>query len=177
MLEGNKVRLIPPKKEFIPTFSKWMNDREVLEFLIMYKPITLEQEEKWYANMIQRENEIFFSIMKKENPISPEKLIGNVSIKIDNKNRVGSLGIFIGEKEEWGKGFGTESLQLILDYGFNTVNLNRIELEVFATNIRAQRCYKKVGFIQEGTRRNAIYLHGNYIDSILMGILKSDWIS
>ena len=92
-----------------------------------------ETEEKWFEKKVkQQKNEAFFSIvLNPENHpnIEEEITIGNISIDIDAKDRVGKLGIVIGEKQYWGKGYGTESLELMLEYGFNTLNLQRIELE------------------------------------------------
>ena len=178
MLKGNRIKLVAPRKAFIPTFTQWLNDQDLLQYLIMYKPMTLEAEEKWYESMINRDDEIFFSIMKiadKDHPDAKAQLIGNLSIRIDAKNRVGNIGIMIGEKSVWGQGYGTEALKLLIEYAFNNLNLQRVELEVFSSNPRAQHCYEKVGFRKEGVRRNAVFIQGRYVDSIMMGLLLEEW--
>jgi RimJ/RimL family protein N-acetyltransferase len=86
------------------------------------------------------------------------------------------IGIVIGEKDFWNKGFGTEAMRLMVDYGFSTLNLNRIHLHVYETNPRGIHCYEKVGFQQEGRLRQAHYLEGRYIDILAMSILNNDWM-
>ncbi len=174
MLEGTRIRLVAPRKEFLPTFTKWMNDREILQYLLMYKPMTLEVEEKWFDQMIKQEGTILFSILTRSST-EEEKLIGNVDIGIDHRNGVGSLGIIIGEKDYWGQGYGTEALRLLITYAFDTLNLQKVEIEVFSSNPRALACYKKVGFIEEGLKRRRYYIRGQYIDAIQLGMLKEEF--
>ena len=112
-------------------------------------------------------------------------MIGTVSLEnINYINRSAKLGIFIGEEKHRGKGIGKEAIQLILDYGFHYLNLNSIQLSVFAFNERAIACYKKCGFKEVGRLREAYYLNGKYYeyylngkyyDKILMDILKSEF--
>jgi RimJ/RimL family protein N-acetyltransferase len=90
-------------------------------------------------------------------------------------NRSAEFGIFIGDKSLWDKGYGTEVLQVFLQHAFDTLNLNRIYLRVFATNARARRSYEKVGLAAEGTMRQAVFRNGQYIDVHVMSILSSEW--
>ncbi|MHA1521441.1 MAG: GNAT family N-acetyltransferase [Promethearchaeota archaeon] len=175
MLEGTRIRLVAPRKEFIPTFTKWMNDREILQYLLMYKPMTLEAEEKWFAQVNTRDDSLLFSILTISSE-EKETLIGNVGIEfIDHRNGVGGLGIVIGKKAFWGQGYGTEALKLIIAYAFDTLNLQKMEIEVFSSNPRALACYKKVGFIQEGRKRRRFYIRGQYVDAIQLGMLKEEF--
>ena len=73
------------------------------------------------------------------------------------------------------KGFGTESMNLIVEYAFNTLNLHSVELELFADHPQAQRCYEKVGFKLMGRHRDVYYHEGKYVDSIIMDLLSSEW--
>ncbi len=150
-----------------------MNDPEVVQYLVVRPPITREAEEAWYDSVVKDLNTVFFAI----HAITPEKkLIGNCSVGMRWKDRVGSLGIAIGEKEFWGKGFGTEAMRLLVDYSFETLNLQKVELEVHGFNERAFKCYEKVGFKEEARRREAKFINGEYTDSVLMGLLREDWI-
>jgi RimJ/RimL family protein N-acetyltransferase len=81
----------------------------------------------------------------------------------------------LGEKDEWNQGYGTETMTLLLQHCFNTLNLNRVFLQVYAQNERAKQAYKKAGFIEEGRLREAVYKHGNYDDLIVMSALRSEW--
>jgi len=174
MLKGENVILAPLKKEYIDLFLKWFNDPEITQYLLRYQPLTREIEEEWFDNLKNRQNFIIFSILTPEEG-GKTKLIGNCSIDVDWKNRVGLCGIMIGEKEYHGKGYGTEAMSLLVDYGFLTLNLNRIELEAYGFNIRALKSYFKGGFIEEGRKRQAIYVNGKYHDCIILGMLRSDW--
>ena len=85
------------------------------------------------------------------------------------------LGLFIGEAEQRGKGYGTEAIRLILDYGFNILNLHNVMLLVHADNTNGLMCYKKVGFKEVGRRREARIKGGCYIDLIYMDILSTEF--
>ncbi|MHA1583771.1 MAG: GNAT family N-acetyltransferase, partial [Promethearchaeota archaeon] len=69
----------------------------------------------------------------------------------------------------------TEAMKLLVEYGFRELNMNRIELEVFASNPRAKRCYEKVGFKEEGCKRQAQFINGKYIDEYFMSIIRLEW--
>jgi RimJ/RimL family protein N-acetyltransferase len=84
--------------------------------------------------------------------------------------------IAIAEKENWSKGFGKEVTNMMVEYAFETLNLNRIQLHVSVENERAVNAYKKVGYQIEGTLRQAMFHHGRYVDFFVMGILKEDWL-
>lgn len=124
MSKGNKVKLGPVKREFIDYYLKWMNDPELTQYLMMYRPLTREMEEDWLNSLKNREDLFIFAILL-FNQDENEKLLGNCSIDVDWKNRVGTCGIMIGEKMYQGKGYGTEAMKLLVNYGFNTLNLNR----------------------------------------------------
>ena len=175
MLKGKQVNLGPIKKEYIESFLKWFNDPEITQYLVPFRPMTRMAEEEWIENLKNREDSIHFSIVIPHEDGS-EKLIGNCGLhKIDWKNRVAEAGIVIGEKDYQNKGYGTEAMELLVEYGFNTVNLNRIQLFTDAFNIKALKSYKKVGFIEEGRKRQCFWSNGKYHDSIMMGILAEEW--
>ncbi|UCC18360.1 MAG: GNAT family N-acetyltransferase [Promethearchaeota archaeon] len=175
MLRGKRVNLGPIKREYIESFLKWFNDPEITQYLLAYRPMTRMAEEEWMENLKNREDAIYLSIVI-PNDDGSETLIGNCGIhNIDWKNRVGEVGIVSGEKEYQNKGYGTEAMELLLEYGFETVNLHRIELFTYDFNIGAFKSYKKVGFVEEGRKRQFVWINGSYHDAILMGILAEEW--
>lgn len=107
--------------------------------------------------------------------IEKENLIGTTGIIINKIHRKCSWGIFIGDKNYWGHGYGTDVLKTVLKYCFKKLKLNRVELGVFPHNPRGKRCYEKCGFKVEGIKRQAIKKNGKFIDEIIMGITKSDY--
>ncbi|MFX1503371.1 MAG: GNAT family N-acetyltransferase [Promethearchaeota archaeon] len=175
MLRRTRVKLGPIKREYIDSFLKWFNDPEITQYLIMYRPMTRMSEEDWIENLKEKNDDIHFSIVIfHEN--GSEKIIGNCGLhKINWKDRIAEVGIVIGEKEYQNKGYGSEALDILLEYGFDTVNLNRIELYVYEYNTRAIKSYKKVGFVEEGRKRQFIWNKGKYYDAILMSVLAEEW--
>jgi RimJ/RimL family protein N-acetyltransferase len=87
------------------------------------------------------------------------------------------VGIFIGEKSYWNRGYGEEALRLLMDYAFNLLNLNNLMLNVYAFNSRAINCYKKIGFKEVGRRRQARRIQGKSYDIIYMDILAEEFNS
>lgn len=176
MIVGERVRLRAISRKDLPDFVTWLNDPEVGENITIYYPLSNEQEEKWFAEMLTH--------IVEEHPLGIEardqddwKLIGNIGfINIDQHERSAEIGIFIGEKDYWGKGYGTEAMRLMVAYGFQNLNLNRIFLRVYETNQRGIHCYEKAGFQQEGRLRQAHFHKGMYIDVLMMSILKDEWM-
>jgi diamine N-acetyltransferase len=175
VIYGKRVRLRAVERTDLPRFHEWLNDPEVTEGLSLYLPLSMTEEEKWFDKAMQAEEE--------QRPLAIEieegktwQLVGNTGLfNLEWTNRCAEFGIFIGDKSYWDKGYGTEALELILQHGFNTLNLNRIYLRVYATNARARRSYEKAGFVLEGTLREAVYRRGRYLDMHVMSVLHSEW--
>jgi RimJ/RimL family protein N-acetyltransferase len=177
MLRDEKVLLRPIKRSDITNFLKWFNDPEVTQYLAMYLPMTEMAEEKWIedaASRIQAGTNVGFVIEAIEGDSS--KPIGNIGLHaINPKDHSAIFGIAIGEKDYWGNGYGTEATRLILDYGFQQLNLHRISSSAFAFNERSIRLHKKVGFKEEGRQREAIFKNGQFHDHVMFGILRDEW--
>jgi diamine N-acetyltransferase len=175
MIFGKRVRLRGIEREDLPRFVRWLNDPEVLQGLMLVAPLSLAQEERWFQSTLERPVE--------EQPLvidagqgSDWIPIGNIAFQhIDWKNRLAEVGIFIGEKRFWNQGFGSEAMRLLLRYGFHTLNLNRIFLRVYETNLRAIHSYEKAGFVLEGRLRQGHFLEGNFIDVLMMSVLSSEY--
>jgi RimJ/RimL family protein N-acetyltransferase len=177
MIEGSRVRLRAVERSDLLKFQEWLNDPEVTEGLTHFLPLSIEDEEKWYAALANEAAE--------QRPLAIEvrgeegwQLAGNTRLfHIERVHRSAEFGIVIGDKTLWDRGYGTETLELVLEHGFDTLNLNRIYLHVYANNQRARRSYEKAGFLLEGTLRQAMFRRGHYVDIIVMGILRSEWKS
>ncbi len=175
MICGDRIRLRGVERSDIPKFQEWLNDPEVIESLSIYLPLSMIDEEQWFDNVSR--------LSPDEKPLAIElkqgrdwRLIGNSGFfNLEWANRCAEFGLFIGNKSVWNKGYGTETVRLILRHGFETLNLHRIYLRVYSTNPRAKRAYEKVGFVLEGTMREAVYRHGRYADIHIMGVLRSEW--
>lgn len=191
MIYGNRIRLRGIERNELPIFVKWLNDPEVLEGLYVYPILSQADEEIWFDEMLKHpiaEHPMVIEIRKAfdsakavqkalEAHANPEEWIpiGNCSyMNRDQSSRSSEVGIVIGDKRYWNQGYGTETMRLLLDHGFNNLNLHRIWLRVFATNPRAIRAYEKAGFIQEGRMREALYRNGKYVDILLMSALENE---
>jgi RimJ/RimL family protein N-acetyltransferase len=177
VIYGERVRLRAVERDDIKRFCVWVNDPEVTKYLSLYLPISTVDEENWFEQMTKRDqSEKPLAIEVRDGDSDGWKMIGNCGVfDIDTVTRVGELGIMLGEKDEWNKGYGTETMVLLLRHCFDTLNLNRAYLRVYADNVRAKRSYDKAGFVEEGRLREAVYKHGKYDDVIVMGVLRSEW--
>ena len=175
MFVGKKVKLRGLKIEDVEPAYEYMSDPEVLLNLspgIPY-PMTLEREKQWFQSQIEMKDIYNFAIEDIETGL----YIGGCGInKIDWKNRVATVGIYIGDKDFRGKGYGTEAMGLLIDFVFKQMNMNRIQLFVFSFNERAIKSYEKSGFIEEGRMKQALYRNGKYYDEVVMAILREDYI-
>ena len=172
-LIGDNVYLRAIEMEDAPHFVEWLNDPEVRRYLARnFPPLNLGREQEWIENLYKDQSRVVFGIVLK----TSDKLIGSTGFEgIDWRNRRAGFGIAIGDKTEWSKGTGTEATKLVVRYGFDTLNLNRIALHVFDHNPRAMRVYEKAGFVKEGVLRQDRYVNGAYRDTIVMGILREEW--
>ena len=96
-------------------------------------------------------------------------------LDIDSVNHSAELHIMIGNKENRGKGIGTFAVSSIVNHAFNNLNLHRVSLDVLDYNIAAQNLYRKVGFKEEGRKRKAVFKNGEYVDVIVMGLLREEY--
>ncbi|MEI7846211.1 MAG: GNAT family protein [Chloroflexota bacterium] len=177
LLAGKLVQLVAINPETTaPLWSKWRNNSEYLRLADM-DPATListhntrEWIEKHLEDWLLYEFEI--------RTIAENRTIGSVGL--DYRTSVHGdtfVGIGIGEPEFWGKGYGTEAMQLILHYAFMELNLHRVSLDVFGYNQRAIHSYEKAGFKLEGQQRGVLLREGQRWDLIYMGILREEFFS
>lgn len=171
---GDKVYLRAVERGDIERGHRWINDWEVRQYLMPGPayPISVDEEQKWFESTVHPSDGRSFAIVTVDGDVH----IGNCGFhRLDWKNRKAEIGIMIGEKTYWGKGYGTDALRVLLRVGFDELNLNRLSLHVYAFNIRAIAAYEKVGFRHEGTYRESIFRHGRYHDELVMAILAREY--
>jgi RimJ/RimL family protein N-acetyltransferase len=177
VIYGERVRLRAAERADVEKFCVWVNDPEVTRYLSLYLPMSRVDEENWFEAMTkrdQREKTLVIEVRDGDG----WKMIGNCGVfDIDPVNSLAELGIMLGEKDEWNKGYGTETMVLLLRHCFDTLNLNRVYLRVYAENLRAKRSYDKAGFVEEGRQREGVYKHGKYDNVVIMSVLRSEWIA
>lgn len=169
-LEGKKVILRPlDKKKDLEKCTKWINDSEVRQFISAYLPTTRKEEEEWFDK--EKKDEIRLAIETKKG-----KFIGTIGLsKIDFRSGTATTGTCIGEKDYWGKGYGTDAKMILLDYAFNVLNLRKISSRAFAFNKRSINYSKKCGYQIEGTLKKDCFVNGKYVDAICLAVFKKDW--
>lgn len=177
MIYGDGIRFRAAERTDLTRFVTWFNDPEVRRNLSLNLPLSLASEEQWFEANLKRPAEEQVLVIEAFQPDGETWLaIGNCSLmNIDWRNRNAEFGIVIGEKEQWNKGYGTAAARLMLHHGFTNLNLHRIMLRVFETNPRAIRAYEKAGYVQEGRQRQAVFLEGQYMDVLMMSVLRPEW--
>jgi RimJ/RimL family protein N-acetyltransferase len=177
LFRGELVRLTAEDPELMgKNFSTWDRDSEFRRLLDDDAPClwSAQKIQEWYEKDIEKgiEEGCAFFIRT----LADDQVIGFVGLWDTSwKHGDAELGIAIGDREYWGKGFGTDAMRLILRYGFTEMNLERITLGVFDYNKRAIRTYEKTGFILEGRMRQAVHRDGSRADIVYMGILRDEW--
>ena len=169
---GERVYLSPYNSEDVEIFTKWLSDREVTDGLgDTYRVFNTEIEKQWFKEA-NKEGNYAFAIVSAET----DEAIGSIGL-MDVKLACGSatVGLFIGEAENRGKGLGTEAMKLIIGYSFDVLNLYNVNLAVYDFNEGAYKSYLKVGFKEIGRRRKAYYLNNKRHDIIYMDITREDW--
>lgn len=174
MLSGQRVRLAPLEKDDLPKAQLWVNDRELNQLMLRVLPVTRLDQERWLEEITRNPSKVVFAIKLLES----EAHIGNTGFySIDWIHRRAEFWILMGERDHWGKGIGSEVAGLMLQFGFESLNLNRICLNVSSDNQRAISIYEKRNFVREGLFREHCYIEGRYVDVIHMALLKRDYDS
>lgn len=169
---GEKVAFGPLRKDLLTLYQRWINDFDALRNLGDYTPKTMESETKWYEEWSTSKKVISFTVYA----LPEVEPIGSTSLMdIDHRNRTAEFGILIGEAGYRGKGYGTETTRLMLDYAFSSANLHNVMLTVFEFNAAGIRAYERAGFKEYGRRRQSHFANGKYWDIICMDCLSTEF--
>lgn len=173
MIKGDRVTLRAIERDDLPHYVTWLNDPEVTHHLSLFLPLNSDDEAGWYEAQRKDDSCQNFAIVINKG----EAHIGSVGLmKINYREQNAELGIVIGDKTQWGKGYGREAIQLLLKFAFTEMNLHRVYLRVDAGNTPAIRCYLNCGFIEEGRLRDAVYHRGHFEDQLMMSVLRSEYL-
>jgi len=170
--EGRRIYFRPVELEDEPLLRRWVNDPETWRMMRRHNGYNALQERAFIESLASRPADCVLGIVVKED----HRLIGiNGLHGIDPMSRKASYGICIGEDAWRNRGYGAEAVGLMLRYGFEELNLNRIELKVYEHNWPAIRVYQRAGFVHEGCLREAVYVNGRYRDVYQFAILRREW--
>lgn len=175
IVRGERVSLAAHDRALVPTYARWVNDLATNRGLIVGdRPITLDDEDGWYEDATGDAGRVLFTIWEND----PFRPIGTSELTLEDPvHRTAKFGILVGEADARGRGLGTEATRLTLDFGFTTLNLHAIQLQVYAFNVGAIRAYEKAGFQHAGRVPEAIFAGGRRHDLILMDCLATEWTS
>jgi RimJ/RimL family protein N-acetyltransferase len=170
---GERLYLSPvsANEEDAGKYLKWMNDKAVAGYFGQHNRIVASKSDLKWLYETPADMQRYAMVL-----LEGDKLLGSISIhNIDHLNRCAFIGIFIGEEERRGKGYGAEAIRLLLRYGFYALNLHSILLTVHADNLGGIACYKKVGFREVGRLPEQFYTDGAYVDKLYMCVLEREF--
>lgn len=174
ILRGERIRLAALTRNDLPTFASWYEDAGFSRLLdaVPAAPKSPEQWEKWLKKTEEDKASYVFAIRRAES----EELLGYLELDgILWNHQHCWIGIGLGERENWGRGYGREAMELALKFAFHELNLHRVQLSVFSYNQQAINLYKKLGFVQEGVFREHLQRDGQRYDMLLFGLLRREW--
>ncbi|MFC1696986.1 GNAT family N-acetyltransferase [Nanoarchaeota archaeon] len=172
-LVGEKIKLGPLIESDLEYFTNWFNDIDVMQYWgLAHEVESIEKMKKWFDKMKDQKDEAWFTILEKDS-LKPIGLTGLVEINLVHRNA--EYAIFIGDKKYWSNGYGTDAGKLVMDYGFNLLNLHNILLHVYDFNKRGIKSYEKFGFKEIGRQSEWGRFNGNWVDMITMELLDRNF--
>ncbi len=174
MIAHGSVYLRPAEREDLPRFVSWLTDARTTRTLGLVAPISNAQEETWFERLVavQGRERWHFVVCRREDG----RPVGVVGLDdLDLVNGSAPLGIFIGDAADRGRGHGSDAIEALLRFAFDSLRLERVWLDVYAFNDGAIRVYERAGFVREGVLRHALWREGRWWDDVRMAILADEW--
>jgi RimJ/RimL family protein N-acetyltransferase len=172
-LRGERVYLRPLEPDDADLIHRWFEDTR-LQTLMGDLPMSLAKRRQRYADSVKEDGSDVFRFVICL--LDDDRAVGRTDIfEVDRQNGSCGFGISIGDPELWGRGFGTDAVNALVDFAFGQLRLERVWLDTDAHNARAQAAYRKAGFTEEGRLRRAFYQDGRWTDDLRMSILRDEW--
>lgn len=172
-INGKKIFLRPVEVEDAEFLAFCLNSPDIRPTFFTNFPTNVFRQTELIRSLYKDSREYVPFIICEKNQGEP---VGITAFhRIDLISRAAIFSIIIPEKKNWDKGYGTEATQLMVEYGFDVLNLNRIQLHVCSLNTRGIKVYEKVGFVKEGLLRQAMYQNDEYYDFYVMAILRDEY--
>lgn len=170
-MEDGRIYLRLMTREDTDNIIKWRNRDEVRSQFIYQKLFTKESHEKWIETMVETGKVVQMIIVLCDG----DRPIGSVYVRdIDMEHKKAEYGVFIGETDCLGKGYGTEAAELMREYAFEFLGLHKLMLRVYADNERAIKSYEKAGFVKEAYLKDDVFVQGKYRDIVLMAVFNEE---
>lgn len=172
VLEGERVRLEPPRTEHLATFIRWFADTDVTRYLLYRFPLSDKGEAEWYEQAAKDPHQVVWAIVAR----TSGRLVGATSLdRINWRDRRAESGLVIGEKDEWGKGYAGEAMRLRTRYAFRELGLEKVVTMVYGGNDASRRGLERAGYRQCGTYRRHAFVEGEWRDAWIGEILREEW--
>lgn len=170
-MEDGRIYLRLMTKEDAENIIKWRNSEEVRRQFIYQRDFTVESHENWIKTMVETGKVVQMMIVLNEG----DRPIGSVYVRdIDLEHKKAEYGIFIGETDCLGRGYGTEAAELMIEYAFKFLGIHKLMLRVYADNERAIKSYEKAGFQKEAYLKDDVLVQGKYRDIVLMAVINKE---
>jgi RimJ/RimL family protein N-acetyltransferase len=170
MYDGQRVSLQPFTPDQSRQYLEWVNDSAVAMAVTRALPVSPLEHQRWYESAVTRSDAVFFSVVTRET----QEYVGNVWLwGVHSVHRSAELRILLGSPTARGRGYGSESCELLLDFAFRHLNLNKVYLYVLESNVAARRTFEKAGFRQEGLLTGEFYVDGRYQNALRMAAFQA----
>jgi RimJ/RimL family protein N-acetyltransferase len=174
MLRDEVVYLRKLEETDLDRTFDWMQRPDIYQAIGVHIPISRRSQQKWFESTDSTRDKVIFAVCRS----SDDQHVGNVSLDtIDTRHRNARLSAFIADKGVRGEGLGSHALMLLLRYAFDFLNLHRVYLKMNAGEDRVLEYYQRVGFEVEGELREHEFQNGQYVNKLMLGVLKSEWES
>lgn len=171
-LIGERLYLRPPEHSDLACVRRWANDPEIRRVTGEVLPMTSSEADAFWERIHSDRDRVWFTVVLKEG----DRVIGEAGLlRMFHPWRTTDLSIILGEKDTWGQGYGTEAINLLLDYAFGYFGFHRVSIGVVGFNERALRFYEKIGFRQEGIQRDGYFYDHAFHDFVMMSILEDEF--
>ncbi len=151
-------------------YVQWMNDEETTQYMeSRFQDNTLESIREYVKKISERPNDFIFMIIEKES----DRHIGNIRLgPINMRHGFSEVGVMIGDKASWGKGYATEAIRLLAKYAFEALKLHKLNASCYSNNLGSRKAFEKAGFKSEGTRKSQYKFGNEYVDVFMMGLVN-----
>jgi RimJ/RimL family protein N-acetyltransferase len=164
------VSLVAMEESDVPRVAGWINDERIGWFNGARFPVSLAEQAAWFRNVQgdRSKNKLLIA--------SPEgERVGMVSLfRIDPRNQNAEIGVYVAPEHQ-GRGYARAALRLMLNFAFRELNLHRVYCTILAYNAASLALFERLGFREEGRRREHVFAGGAFVDEVLMSVLRRDW--
>jgi ribosomal-protein-alanine N-acetyltransferase len=176
IVEGHRIRLMPPTPESIPTFLRWFSDVRVTHYLLVRNPLSIPHEAEWLEGLSRDASRVFWSVRLKGQGEELGRLVGNCGLHdLDWRHRRAMFGLVIGEPDQWGNGYGTDVARLVLAYAFRELGLEKVTSCVILPNEASRRLHLTAGYQECGMFRRHLWFRGQWHDEWRAEVLRDEW--